>query len=171
MKTSTTNVMCKKSHQGTHIGWTGLIGALATLSTTSIEAIPLLASILESLALPCSQHPDANQREFFWQRMEGRLMGIDSLVHVLGVNKLTSISSQLLAPPTKPAPKAFQSFQHTLAYVEAGALLLLFQSATALDTKTQPANALLLQAVLNVLWASHVSDDPAVDRAMRYDYL
>ncbi|ETV69551.1 hypothetical protein H257_14787 [Aphanomyces astaci] len=304
----------------------GLIGALATLSTTSIEAIPLLASILESLALPCSQHPDANQREFFWQRMEGRLMGIDSLVHVLGVNKLTSISSQLLAPPTKPAPKAFQSFQHTmdellhfdneyatlmgtfaswvgektsprpshcilaqlppnllhriwhaylkrmavqtlpglvrlsvwlddpailvpawlptvepvhptficlvikslalhtrflhetitntrsvstddprilssllitatietalsvlqslqpallavdvtlpvdkalsLAYVEAGALLLLFQSATALDTKTQPANALLLQAVLNVLWASHVSDDPAVDRAM-----
>ncbi|RHY10486.1 hypothetical protein DYB36_005541 [Aphanomyces astaci] len=125
------------------------------VATTSIDAIPLLASILESLALPCSQHPDANQREFFWQRMEGRLMGIDSLVHVLGVNKLTSISSQLLAPPTKPAPKAFQSFQHTLAYVEAGALLLLFQSATAMDTKTQPANALLLQAVLNVLWASH----------------
>ncbi|ETV92853.1 hypothetical protein H310_13044 [Aphanomyces invadans] len=92
----------------------GLIGALAELSVDHVEAIPLLSSILESLALPCSQHPEVNQRDFFWQRMEGRLMGIESVMHVLGTNTLLHVSPALLAPVTKPTPRGFHSYRETV---------------------------------------------------------
>ncbi|KAG9414413.1 hypothetical protein AC1031_013770 [Aphanomyces cochlioides] len=90
----------------------GLICAFAELSSTQKEAIFLLESICDSLALPCVAHRDVSQRDFFWQRMEGRLMAIESVVQVVGSNRLAFISPNLLQAP-KPT-RSFQTYAQTV---------------------------------------------------------
>ncbi|KDO19644.1 hypothetical protein SPRG_14544 [Saprolegnia parasitica CBS 223.65] len=86
-----------------------LVRALATLSVEapSDTSLRLLQSILTSLATPCSVHPDAAQRDFFWQRLEGRLMSLDAVLSLLGHHQLATTVAAIdrvecksfLAPP------------------------------------------------------------------------
>ncbi|OQR82051.1 hypothetical protein THRCLA_11175, partial [Thraustotheca clavata] len=80
-----------------------LICALAYLSISkhSDTSISFLQSILTSVATPCQVHPDVHQRDFFWQRMEGRLMSLDGLITILGINVLDTFVNQIDFTPTK----------------------------------------------------------------------
>ncbi|KAF0705706.1 hypothetical protein As57867_006954, partial [Aphanomyces stellatus] len=149
----------------THSNSQDLIGALAQLSIAHTDAIPLLVSILDSLALPCTPHPDVNQRDFFWQRMEGRLMSIECLVQVLGMNRLCW-ASPYLVQPTKPI-RAFQAYAQTVDEynrydnVYATDMAPLASWVTGHDDKVarQPAHCILahVKTPLGRFWHAYVS--------------
>ncbi|OQR88355.1 hypothetical protein ACHHYP_06872 [Achlya hypogyna] len=81
-----------------------LIAALAELSVTapSETSLLLLHSILSSLATPCSLHSDVSQRDYFWQRMEGRLMSLEGVLSLLGRDHAAAVVSGIDSVRPKP---------------------------------------------------------------------
>ncbi|KAH9113152.1 hypothetical protein AeMF1_012611 [Aphanomyces euteiches] len=130
----------------------GLICAFAELSSTQKEAIPLLESICDSLALPCVAHRDVSQRDFFWQRMEGRLMAIESVVQVLGSNRLASMSPMLLQKASKPTRSFltvaqtvddFKEYKHLYAWEMAPLATWLVENESPKEILQSPPHSIL----------------------------